>query len=264
MSSVNKEIDIFELYRRTVGFVKRRWLMIVLIGVFGGAFGFVRSKLAGEMFQGNIVVSSELISKEDLYKKIFPLLRESGDLNSNYFANLLNVEPSMVVGVSNFNIDTSSLNNAFVIDFQHKDSVKIQEIALVFSDFYNQQKDFQLELELADISTRKYLELIDEELKDLNEFQKKVLDNTSASDVVFMNMSGSSKEIVELYEKKLKLEQQLELESVVTVTSNDAYKIEKGSFLKSVILWGIVFSFLGFILALFFELDREARKVSIK
>jgi len=260
MNTSNKEIDIFELYQRILSFFKRRWLLILILTVIGAFVGFAKAKMGHSEYQGSLVISSDVLSKNDLYEKIIPLDVQGLRPSNQRFVYLLNVEPELFKEITVFEIDTVSLKNQLIIEYQHKDSLKVLEIANAFYDFYHSQSDF-MDMYNSEIETyKKYLNFINEEISDLNNYQKKVLESSRASEVILMNLSGCSEEIMSLYEKRFNYQKKIDRSKIVTVSYNSAFSVPKTSLLKTMILWGFISAFLAFVIALILELDRETKK----
>ncbi|MDA3909724.1 MAG: hypothetical protein PF448_00020 [Bacteroidales bacterium] len=260
MNTSNKEIDIFELYQRTTNFMKRRWLLIVILSLVGAGLGFVKNNCGQSEYQGNIVISSDIIVKNDLYEKIIPLEVQGQRPSSQRFSSLLDVKPIMFKELTAFKIDTVSLKNAIVLEFQHKDSLMVIEIANAFSNFYQSQSDFVTRFNYEEEINRKYLNYIDDEINDLNNYQEKVLQGTGSNELVMMNLTGSSEEIISLYERQVNYQKKLENKNVVSVSYDSAYVVPKTSLINSMLLWGFIFAFLALFVALILELDREVKK----
>lgn len=260
MNTSNKEIDIFELYLRITNFIKRRWLLIIILSLVGAGLGFVKNRVGQNEYQGSIVITSDFIQKNKLYQKIIPLDVQGQRPGNQRFSSLLDVEPIMFMDITEFRIDTLSLKNSILIEFQHKDSLMVDKIANTFSDFYQTQSDFNAQFDSEIASYQKHLKYIDDEISDLNNYQEKVLQSSGSKELIMMNLTGSSAEIISLYERQMNYKKKLEIKNAVSVSYDYAYVIPKTALIKTMILWGFIFAFLAFLVALILELDYEVKK----
>ncbi len=249
MNTANNEIDIVELYGRTVKFIKNYWLFILISVILGGGFGLFKAKTQPTSYQGNIIISSKFISKDDLYQEIFPFIYKTNQFNSQYFAEVTNTENDVFKGISNVFIDTSALKSALILKVNHKDSLPITKMGEIFSDFYNKQPDFQAKFKAEKENARFYLELIDKQLQ-----------NHPSTDNKHLQEENTSDKMLDLFNFQSALNDKLQTKSIVTVNSKSIFKVEKKSSIMLILLWAIVFAFFAFILALLRDLDKASKK----
>ncbi len=249
MNTVNKEIDIVELYGRSVKFIKNYWLFILISAGLGGGFGLFKAKTQAISYQGNIIISSKFISKDDLYQEIFPFIDKSNKFHSQYFVENTNTEADAFKGISKFSIDTATLKTALILKFQHKDSSKMIKMGQAFFDFYNNQPDFQAKFNTEKENARLYLALIDKQLQ-----------NNPSLDNKHLKEENTSDKMLDLFNFQSALNDKIQTKSAVIVNSKSIFKIEKKSTVMSIILWAIVFTFFALILALLRDLDKASKK----
>jgi hypothetical protein len=263
MEKREKELDVFVIYRHCAEFVHRRWLVLVIVGIIGGAFGFFKAWIGGNSFETDIIISSEIIPKDNLYSKIYPVvIDKDGEIDASMLKEFFNEESLIFKSVKEIKVDTSSLKNSILLSVSLSNTDNLNKIVSVFKNYYEEQEDYEAVFIAEKGSTKRFLDLLNKEIDELNEFQQKVLDGKYSirGGSVSYNMTGSHEELVALFEKQIEMEQIMKISQPVNVSVNKFVVEVPPSYLRSIVIWGVVFGFLCLIVLFFVELDRSSKK----
>ena len=107
MNTTNKEIDIFELYRRTVNFIKRRWLLVMGLTIIGLGIGFVKERVKGPRYEGVVIISSEILDQGVLYEVVYPVINSEVTFQASRFSKYLNADPKLFENLKSCTVDTT-------------------------------------------------------------------------------------------------------------------------------------------------------------
>ncbi len=251
------DISVIELYMKIRRFICKRWWIILLVGLAGGVFGYVNTKLKPDLFEIQIMISSQGVEKSDLYSQIFPILQndesKAGERLNRFFQC-----DGCFSSVDAYHIDTIGVNRAIVFDLTLADTSKISSIQDQISDYFSSIPSFNVQFEARRKQNLEYLEVLNNEMEELNAYQESI----SKRENSFLVFSGTHQELISLFEKRLAVETKLLLTAPVVVSSSDYYVPIERSSIKTSVLWAIVFGFFSLIILSILELDQEARKIS--
>lgn len=254
---MQNDISAIDLYLKIRRFICKRWWIFVLVGLVGGVFGYVNTKLKPDLFEYQIVVSSQVVDKSDIYSQIFPILQNDGSKAGERLNRFFQCD-GCFLSVDSYNIDTVGLNRAIVIDLTLSDTSKISAIQIEIYDYFSSISSFNAQFEARRKQNLEYLEVLNNEIDELNTYQENISRGKNSSFV----FSGTHQELINLYEKSLDVESQLLSSTPVVVSSSDYYVPIERSPIKSSVLWAVVFGFLCLVFLSILELDHEARKIS--
>jgi hypothetical protein len=261
MNTSNKEIDIFELYRLVSRFFRRHIVLLLVIVVIGAAFGFIKVKMKGQTYQSRIIVKSDFISKENLSIMVLPLLENNEQMTKADLALIFNADESVFNSVSKITIDTLSINNGIVFKLSLQDTTSLSDMIKAVERYYNTSSEVQAQFLRIQTRNQQYVDALKAEIGKINAYQKKVLTSGSSSqNLMLSGFSGSSEELVKLFEKQQNMEQKLHAIQPVSVEQNSLILSKPASLTSAMILWALAFGVIGLLILLVFELDRSARR----
>lgn len=258
-------MDIIEVYRRIAGFVRRRWWILLISLIIGGAVGFLNTMMKGPSYRLSMIVSSRFIEKEDLYAgllPLLPLLQASDDMESEVLADFFNAEGKTYASVTNLKVDTSSMQHAIVMYFSLGDTATVNELRSSVRKFFENKDQYHKQLESALKMNKAFLEVLNQEIQELNTYQEKVLSGELGSKITQSGLStaGSHKELVELYKKQAEIASSLEIKKPVCVSADQRIIENPVHTIRIAVFWAVLFAVLLLILLLIIELDRASRK----
>jgi predicted XRE-type DNA-binding protein len=254
-----KEIDIFELYRRCKGFLQRRFLLIIVIGVIGLGMGFLMAVINAETYKTQFIVSSDFIKKEDIVVKIFPLLNQN-NLSKSEIAVLFNSDVEIFSDLIEMSVDTFSLPKAVILELKLSDTLKMRDLKNEIVQFFTLQNDFQNLYKSVKETNKAYAKTLQAEIDKINAYQKSVLENEyDEHSFVMLGFTGSSGELLGIYEKKIATEQMINSNMPVKVSSLSLVTLESNNTAISMITWFVIFELLGLFVLLLLELDRMSK-----
>ncbi|MEA3447101.1 MAG: hypothetical protein U9Q98_01455 [Bacteroidota bacterium] len=257
-----KEISIVELYRYVKMFFRRWWLVLLITVIVGALFGFFKSGFFSDNYNSNITISSSVISKNNLYSAFLPMMDNQGITSVKMLKPVFGDDADIINNVQEFRFDTTSMNQSIMIYFVISDTSIIKKMRKHIEVFLEARMDYQKQFEREEQLNQEYLDVLNEEIKELNQYQKQIIENffdmTDKSGKVIL--SGSHAELVELYEKKMELKRQMINDEPIRVSVNmQAFPIPPNTVLH-VILWAVVFAILMVIILVVIELDRASRQ----
>ncbi|MGC9330433.1 MAG: hypothetical protein ACP5DZ_00990 [Bacteroidales bacterium] len=257
-----KEISVVELYRYVKVFFRRWWLVLLIAVVVGALFGFLKSCIFSDNYNSNITISSSVISKNNLYSAFLPMMDNQGNTSVQMLKPVFGDDADIIHNVKEFRFDTTSMNQAIMIRFVISDTSIIKKMRKHIEAFLVANLDYQKQFECQRQLDQEYLDVLNEEIKELNQYQKQIMENSpdvkdKSGKVI---LSGSHAELIDLYEKKMELKLRMTNDEPIKVSANmQAFPIHQNSVLQ-VILWALVFAILMVIILVVIELDRASRK----
>lgn len=153
------------------------------------------------------------------------------------------------------------MKNSVLLSVSLSNTDNLDTIVSVFKDYYERQEDFTDIFIAEKVSTKRFLDILNKEIDELNEFQQKVLDGKYSIEggSVSYNMTGSHEELVTLFEKQIEIEQIMKISKPVNVSVNNFVVKVKPHYLRGIVIWGVVFGFICLIVLLFIEMDRMSK-----
>ena len=257
-----KEIDLLDLLINIVRFIKRRFLLFTLSLIIGIAFGYVNYSITDNTYSTNVYSSCIDINKQLLYEFINPI--KSDILKENYTeaSKRLNISSDLVNNLKGFDIDTS-WNHSLKINLLVSDINETDSLARSIISYINNIKMIKSVIEKKYNNSAFIISKIENELVRLDKTQELFLNNleNNNSEILISQTANINEQSIRLYEKKLRLEDEILLIKPSEIYSDMEYVFTPQNSLYSKIFYGALgFLFIGFIIAIILEFNAVLKR----
>ncbi|HOY38712.1 MAG: hypothetical protein KBB11_04240 [Bacteroidales bacterium] len=255
-----REIDLVELYIKIVSFLKRRYLLLIIITVIGVGLGLARHFTAPPRYRVIMIASSEILDKQYVYALASPMSMYVEQRKYVDLSNYLGCDVKALSAVKALELD-STLLNSVKLEMIFSDSSSIKAFRDAVINFYNKQKFIVAYYENEKKNLNDFVKTIDSEIAELNEFQAKMLnqENSKNNIEIYTSIAGSHEEMITLYEKRYELRGKMMQTQPISFI-NDGLVMEKNnSIALGLLIWGGVFFILALITGIYLDLKLAAR-----
>ncbi|NLA24670.1 MAG: hypothetical protein GX879_06855, partial [Bacteroidales bacterium] len=186
-----KEIDIVDFYIRIASFVKRRFLLIVVISLLGVGLGGLRFYTSPPKYKVIMIASSQVIDKQYVYQLASPIKMYIEQREYENLSNYIGCDVETLSAITKFELDSTLLHSVkFSMNFS--DSEKISDFRNSIIQFYKNQKFINSYYEREKTALNDFVKVIDDEIAKINAFQDKILndDQLKSGINVYTAMSG--------------------------------------------------------------------------
>jgi len=255
-----KEVNILDVYIVIRNFIKRRWLWLLIAGILGAVFGYVKVKLQDNAYRSDIVIRSGLISKDQIYTALLPIVNNTEEKPVKKLTRFFETGDKTFASVQKFAIDTLDIKSGIVIHLHLTDTSDLADIQAEFHDFFINRSGFTKLFEKEKALNEEYYNVLSEEIAEINAFQEKILEADRPMENASQSLAGTHEELIDLYEKYLKVKRDLEMKSPVSVTfSKDVMPIQKHP-LRKMTVYSLIFGLIMLFLLILAEFERAARQ----
>ncbi len=257
----NNEIDLLELTVKLYLFIKRKLKFLLFFLIAGIIIGIVKHYISRPFYETYLVANSNIISNNrivDIINTLQPFIGEknidssSGKLKTsiNILKQIKNIEATIIEKEENELFEL----NCYKIDLQIYDNSMIDSIRYAIINLINSNNYIKKKTTLKRENILKLISKINEEIKGLDSLEQSLLSESKN----FIIIDGQN-EIVNLLEKKHKLEEEFQLTEAIniiedfTVLSTPANK----SISVHILIYGLIFLVIGFFVAIFIEVKKK-------
>ena len=260
MSEVNNEIDLVELYQKSLVFIFKNFLTFFIFGLIGLLIGTAFYYKSSNIIKANYLAESTDISKELVFSLTDRIAFSIEKNDLELLNHDLKLDNSILENITKLTIDTSkNILNISIIAESNESLLPFTE-ALV--NYYNNQEFVLEKQKQKQKETREYLDKVNEEIISINKFQEQFLNGNKDGSVTINQMNGSHSEKLNLYKMKQKCEQiLLEKNAISLINKNDNIIRKDISLLKTLalsVLISIVFAFIYFFIRFSIALKNKA------
>ncbi len=251
-----KEIDLIELYQKSLVFISKNFLTFVIFGIIG-----ILSGTAYYYNKSNIIKTQFLIETSDISKELVYNLSEKvafsiQNSDVEFLKQDFKLDPIIIKDIKDISIDTSKNMLTLSVISNSKKSVLPFTESLIH--FFNNQ-DYILAQQNQKIKETKELkEKIEEEISNINKLQKQFLKEDNNSNITINQIDISHNEKLKLYKMQQECEKILSQKQAITlINKNNNIIIKENSLIKTLIvsiiisiLFALFFFFIRFSIAL--------------
>ncbi|MFW5805493.1 MAG: hypothetical protein ACOCVX_03095 [Bacteroidales bacterium] len=258
----NKEISIVELYKYVKTFLKRWWTILLLALIAGAVVGFYKSGIFDDRHQSNITISSEVISKNDLYSVFLPMMDDNNNISVKMLKPVFGDDDNVINNVEDLRFDTTIMKNAMVIRFVVSDTNIIEKMSNSIGKYIESSLDYKKQFQYRQEMYTEYLSVLNEEIEELNKYQNHILNNLTdvRNNSDRFVLTGSHSELIELWDKKYEIQRELNEDKPIDISANmQAFPVQN-NLLTAVIMWSFVFIILTIFILILIEIERVSRK----
>jgi hypothetical protein len=221
----NNEIDLLELFKKSVQWIKRNFKLLGLSIILGGGIGFCYNFFSPKIYEGRMLVSSEILT-EQFCLRIFGELNESiKEKNFQEVAEKLGIGFNQAASLNSIRVENSvkekagnQEKNFFLIVVRITDQSILSKLQTAITSFILNNNYIKLKVD----EHKKLLKQIGIELESLAELKSRVykgdLFEKAKGNVMFDPTEINAKSIL-LNERKAKLESELAGEGIQLVQS---------------------------------------------
>jgi len=241
MEHTNKEIDLIELYQKAIKFIYRNFLtffIFVLIGLlFGSAYYLKNSNRIKTIYLAETNFQPEKIVYSLSENVIFNLE------NKNYaiLSSDLNIPDSILSKITYLSVDTSS--QLLNIEIEALSQNAIMPFVKSLETFYNKQSYLVENQRNIIHKTQNLLFKVDEELKNIEEFQDHIINKDNNSNVVINQIENLHTEKIRLFEKKQRCLNILRKKKSVRLINADHNIVKSEISLVKILFISLIISF---------------------
>ncbi|MFP4662893.1 MAG: hypothetical protein ACLFM1_00540 [Bacteroidales bacterium] len=255
------EISIVELYGRLYLFLKRR-ILIIAVGVVAGLIaGTVHYSFLKPGYKYKLLINSDFVNQSVLYQPLFPMLNESNVINEASFKEYFSIDQSEIEFTKSIYVDTLSFPNAVTLEFVLADTSQVRVLKNVMLDYYDGNEKINRMIEDQQAQASSYHNLLEQELNEINEFQKEVMQqkgDESVSPSGLASIAGSYDEVVMMMDKIQELEELLNNSQGLSFEWSSNYVKRNISLVKYLVIYGFLFLIIGIIFAFWVDLHKKA------
>lgn len=221
----NDEIDLMELLLKSINIVRANFWLIVTFFFLGSALGLGYFYSSKRIFESKMIISSDILT-ESYSKVLFDNLnRHRKEQNFPALHALLNIPESKVSAISSIGIEKLSEteikeSERFLITAKVFDWEVLPALQAGIVGFLEKNEYVKVRVEQKKDALKKRILETDRELKDLRDFKARIFNGDfferAKGNVMFDPTIVNSK-ILELTEKKIELENDLQLANSVEV-----------------------------------------------
>lgn len=256
MEQTNKEIDLIELYKNIIKFIYRNFLVFSIFGIIGLLFGSAYYLKNSDKVKTTYLAETNFNPEKIIFSLADNVIFNLQKGNYDILSSELNLHDSIFPYITYLSIDTvgpflnieiESLSEEYIIPFSE---------SLVY--YFNHQS-YIIENQRNIIhKTQNLLFKVDEEMDNIEKFQKYILSKNNSNNVVINQIENLHAEKIKLFEKKQRCLNILRKKKAVRLINTDhnivnndisLLKILFGSLLISIIA-ALIYFFIRFSLAL--------------
>ncbi len=244
-----KEIDLIELYQKSLVFIAKNFLTFVIFGIIGLLSGTAYYYIKSNIIKTQFLIETSDISKELVYNLTEKVAFSIRNSDLKYLKKDLKLDQSTINNIKNISIDTNkNILNLSIIS-NSKESVLPFTQALV--NFFNNQDYIKKQQAQKVKETTQLKEKIEEEISNINKFQKQFLEQTTESKITINQIDGSHSEKLKLFKMQQECEAILNQKQAITLINKNNNIIKKENSLVKILILSVVISIL-FSLFFFF------------
>lgn len=260
MTDSNREIDLIELYQKTLVFLFKNILTFVIFISIGLLLG-----VTYHIKKANLIKTHFLAETSDISKELVFMLSEkvAFDLDTKNYDELqkdLNINQSILESIKSIEIDTTKDVLNIAIISSSKESLLPFTKALVH--YYNHQDYILNKQKLKREETQELLNKIEEEINTINKFQEQFFSNNKVGNVTINQIDGLHNEKLRLFQMKQECEKTLkQTDAIQLIDTNNNIIRNNSNLIKELIIatfLSILFAFIYFFIRFSIALKNKA------
>jgi len=257
----DKEIDIIELLIKFIIFLKRRFILLLIITIIGTTLGFVKVSFEKKKYEYKIIGNSYVVPNTLLYQLISSL-KDIFQNNNDLFYTELDLPKNISGKITKIDIDTLSFsNNKWVrIILQSNDSSIFGSLKNSLVNYINNNHYIKEEYKFLLNQKMLIAAELDKKLNELDSLLKNIR-NTSVkekSQIAIINSYYS--EYINLYDKKQTNDLLLKrLNNIFNIYTETIVPLKNKIILKTVISF-LISVFISFLIVSMLELNKQIKK----
>ena len=256
----NKEIDIIGLIAKSVLFLKKHIIIIVVITLLSALIGVLEFYLGKNHYEVNLIATSPNVDREIVYEIADPIKYYIHNEMYDTVSQQLNVDLKVAQCIRKIELDTS-LTDAVIITLNLYSKDYIQEVQDGFMYYFNELPYFKSQLTKRQNEINTYINVLEQEIDDLNEMQEAVLRNMNdENNSQMISVGGLFSEMVEIYDRKVELEQEYKSLHSFSLVNNNIIFLSQKSLKKNLLLSVFIGFFVSLLIGLGLETTKKIRK----
>jgi hypothetical protein len=256
-----REIDLLELLAKFLVFVKRRYKLILIILIIGTLFGFVKSFFDNNKYENKVIGSSDIIPCNLIYQ-ILNSLNLDYQNNRIVFSKELGISKDISNKILKIEFDTLGFgnNSSFEMKIQSSDSICCNTAKNAILVYLNKNNFISAEYDLIFNQKKQLLFEINQKILELDSLQKYIRISSYKDKNQITVINSYYTEYVTLYEKKQKIEKELQsISKVINIYIDNTGPMKNNVLLKT-LLYFIASCLIGIVIASILELKIVLRK----
>ena len=253
-----KEIDIIDIVILINNFIKRRLLLLIISIIIGIIIGLTISFITQKSYKTNFFINSSIISKNLLYQSFSPLKINLKNKNIDFLEEKLNIDKKTIEQLADFSVDTTIDKNSLRINLELYDKKALTPISNGFVYYINNLNFVKGSISVERENLKKFIAEIDSQLNNLKHTQNLLINKLNGNgngNLQIDNIGNINQTYVNIYQKRLELQKQFnETNQIFLYNDISEDFVNQNSLIKNVILYIVVFLFIGFIIALYLEI----------
>ena len=260
-SKEEKEIDLLEILVKTIFFIKRRFLLILIILLAGTSLGFFKSYFEKKKYENQIIGNCDFISNSVIYQ-IIKTLSQDFQNNSNFFSRELNISKDITNKLIKIEIDTMTFasKSAFEIKIQAKDSTTCEQIKTAIYSYLPQNLFIKEEYNFILNQKKQLIAELTQKIKELDSLQKFIRLASLKDKNQIAIFSSYYSEYILLVEKKQKTEKELLSMDRIVYAYIDNTTPVTNTILKNTIIYFLISLIIGIIFAFSLEISSKMKR----
>ncbi|MFN0047760.1 MAG: hypothetical protein ACKVOU_01405 [Cytophagales bacterium] len=271
--SANDEINLIELFKSIVQFIRKNIKVLILSASIGALAGLAKILIEPSLFKSNLVAISNILNTED----VTPIIQNCKTLieDENYaeLASLLKLDSVEVRGIKNIDIksqiipnnkmkDEVLITNKFSIEVTVKSADLFVKLNNALPEMVSTNKYTKFKTNLLLESRKGIYDRIVQEIDLLDSLKRNQIPNRNANKAAFYLYAPSSinETVIKLYEKQMEIREGLETRQDFLVIQ-EFTKLTK-PYNKKISSFGsnmAIGASIGLVMALFFAISKELK-----
>lgn len=265
--NLNDEIDLLDLLRKVVFFIKKYFLMFIVAFLLGGFVGFIYLFTEKPKYKSNLVGISGILNTEDVGSMTEKCSKLIEDGNIQDLSKILGIDSAEAVNIVSLKVtsellpkkgkqDDQVIANKFnfeVVSYDYNLFVKLNK---AIPDMIRYNKYTKLKTDLILYTKENVYKKLEKEIRLLDSLKKNITPGITAGKSTFYvaNPSSINESIMKLYEQQMSMYEILNTRQDFLVIEDFAmlktpFNKKMGSFIKYILLFGGVFLMLSFMYA---------------
>lgn len=231
------EIDLMDLFLKAINTVRSYSLLIIIFFIIGSALGLAYFLSSKKVYESKMIVSSGILTES--YTKILfdNATRHLREGNTGIIAKQFNISEKAAEEVISLKIETLAKseptnqkeNDRFLITVEVFDLQILPELQRGLIDYLENNDFVKIRVEQSRSYLKQMLSSVEKEILDMEQFKLKIINGEffqSAKGNIMFDPTTVNSKILELKERKISLENSLQLSNSVQVIE-DFTRFEK-------------------------------------
>jgi hypothetical protein len=262
----NQEIDLLEIFIKIYGFIKKRFIYLGVAVIVGFLFGFGLNKLEKKQYETSVLLRATAVNNQtmvDIANNISQALKKN---NYPYLSKNLHLEKPFIEKIESFKAEINpdvKEPNCLSLSLTYFDSSAVRGFLSAVFKYIENNEYLQEKYEQEKENTNEIIKKLKIEIAELDSFQnmykKSLSQYKNASHSQIVNLSSTHNDIINLFEKQRNLSEKMKLLEKPYIIINDVIypnKPSNNSLKKNVVIYSVLFLFIGIFVLVFIEAIR--------